>query len=265
MIERLRAEPHPVRFLASRLLWRSGLCRRLTIGFPERGYRLRFHPNAVSASLWVDRDKGADDRAVLGRGLAEGELAVDVGANVGALAVEAAALVGPQGTVYAFEPNPHVFPYLEDNVALNDLKQVKCLNYAVGDSHEPVRFTADPRSDEFSRVDPEGAISVPSTTLDDAIPGDARIALLKVDVEGYEMAVFRGATRTLERTDRIFFEVADEHFERFGYTTAELLALLRESGFEIYRGGAAGTEPEPLTEHSGDWDNLIAARPGVSV
>lgn len=256
---RLRAEPRPARFVASRLLWRTRLCRRLQIAFPGRPYRLRFHPNAVSAALWVDPETGAEDRRAIASCLETGDTAVDVGANVGALTVEAAACVGRNGRVFAFEPNPTVFPYLTENVALNALSQVECLNYAVGDSSEPVRFDANPRSDEFSRVDPAGGIEVPGTTLDESIPPDASIALLKIDVEGYELSVLRGATQTLARTQRIYFEVSDDHFARFGYTTTDLLDLLRAQGFEIYRFDADGGRV-PVGSDVGGWENLLAAR-----
>lgn len=74
------------------------------------------------------------------------------------------------------------------------------------------------------------------TTLDEQISAiQGRIRLLKVDVEGYEMFVFLGASKTLARTDYIYFEVYDLHFMPLGYSTAKLLQMLQSHGFCFYR------------------------------
>jgi FkbM family methyltransferase len=171
---------------------------------------------------------------------------VDVGANIGALAVSCATAVGPSGRVFAIEANPSTFRYLTENVELNGLSQVTCLNYAAGAQSGELRFTDDVKSAEQNTVDPEGPLVVPSEPLDALIPPDVDIAVLKIDVEGFEKFVLQGASATLGRTKRVYLEVWDDHFQRFGYRTGDVLEALSGAGFETYRvdeeGQLFGTE-----------------------
>lgn len=90
---------------------------------------------------------------------------------------------------------------------------------------------------------PQGNLKVPIVTLDEQVSSiQGRIKLLKVDVEGYEKFVFLGASKTLARTDYIFFEVYDPHFMPLGYTTGELLQMLKSFGFCFYRIDEGGKE-----------------------
>ena len=127
---RLRREPRPLRFLASRALWRSGASRLLT--FEAHGARLRFFPSALSASLWLDPMQRADDVDVVRGLLRPGDTCIDVGANIGLLSLVASAAVGTTGRVIAIEPHPRVFGYLTANLELNDATNVHAINRAVG-------------------------------------------------------------------------------------------------------------------------------------
>ena len=76
MVELLKGD-RPVRNLAGRLLWQTGLCRRFTIR--KDGYVLRFFPSSVSCAYWIDPDARADDERVVTRLLDPGGTYVDVG------------------------------------------------------------------------------------------------------------------------------------------------------------------------------------------
>ena len=65
---------------------------------------------------------------------------------------------------------------------------------------------------------------------------------MKVDVEGHERFVFLGASKTLARTDYIYFEVYDTHFIPLGYKTGDLLEMLKGLGFCCYRLDEQGNE-----------------------
>lgn len=86
----------------------------------------------------------------------------------------------------------------------------------------------------MNRIDGR-SLEVPVTRLDDMIHGASPIALLKVDVEGYEKYVFEGAPATLARTRAVHFEVSSRPFARFGYNTADLLTRLTAAGFALFR------------------------------
>ncbi|MDW8320126.1 MAG: FkbM family methyltransferase, partial [Armatimonadota bacterium] len=108
--------------MARLLVW-SGLCRFWYI--PRDGYRLRFYPSSVSMALWEYPEGWRQDSKVLRQLLRPGDVYIDVGANIGHLALEAAQCVGEAGQVYAFEAHPTIAQYLRENVQLNRFSNVR--------------------------------------------------------------------------------------------------------------------------------------------
>lgn len=241
---RLASEPRPARFVISRLLWKSGLCRYFTA--ERRGYRVRFFPSAVSAFAWVYPSEEPPEERFVASVLAPGDAFVDVGANVGLLSLRAAAVVGPAGRVISIEAHPRTSDFLRRNVALNGFRQVQVLATAVGERAGTLTFQ-DRSSDDQNSVDPTGSgpIEVPVESLDVLLPPERveRVALLKIDVEGFELWALRGATRLLERTDRVLIESWTEHAARFGYQVEEVFALLTGAGFTLHRFAEGALRP----------------------
>jgi methylase of polypeptide subunit release factors len=143
-LKRLREEQRPIRFLLSRLLRLIRLCYFFTIR--KDGYRLRFYPTAVSATAWVDPSPFREE-LFIAKVLKRGDIYVDVGANIGALACKAASM-GCE--VYAFEAHPRTFRFLKGNIRLNGFDNVVAINKALSDKSGTVRFS-DLYSDEARR------------------------------------------------------------------------------------------------------------------
>ncbi len=226
----LRKHRHPVRFVVARLLVLTGFCRLFTI--PQRGYRLRFHPANLPTSLWIDPACREEALAFFRDYLKPGDKVVDVGANVGDTVLTAAICVGSQGHVFGIEAHPRTYQFLCDNVRLNRVSNATLFNSAAGDKQGVVRFS-DSRYDDMNQVG-RGSLEVPISRLDDLLPGNESIALLKVDVEGYERSVFRGAVALLSRTECVYFEVGDKMCADFGYSAQELLDEVAAHGFQLF-------------------------------
>ncbi len=135
--------------------------------------------------------------------VSEGDVVVDVGANVGTHTVAFAALVGEAGHVVAIEPQPGVFALLQANLAANGLAQVEALGIAIADhagrAHLTVPDYAHRHNSGTAALVPEGAagtVAVESRRLDDL--GLTRCRLLKMDIEGWEDRALLGATTLLE-------------------------------------------------------------------
>ena len=228
----LRQQKHTWRFLASRVLWRSRLCSLFAIH--KESYRLKFHPTALSAILWIDpQDRGGDEE-FLRRYLKESDSVVDVGANIGDLALTAASVVGPKGKVYCIEAHPRTYGFLLKNIALNDYSNIVTLNLALGDKQSEILFS-DLRGDDQNRVSENGGISVKMARLDDLRLSEGAIQLLKIDVEGYEKFVLEGAPQTLERVSCIYFESYERHFSRYGYSCCDVIDLSEKRGFTLLK------------------------------
>ena len=265
-VDALRREARPGRFLMSRALMYSGLSTRIVI--PKRGFRLRFYPTNGTAQQWVDpyhehaTDHGHREETFLRRYLRPGDVVVDVGANFGLTALAAFTTVGPRGQMHSFEPHPRIFRFLLGNIELNGAEAVVTpYNLALGERAGTV-FLTDERADDQNSVSPDTTgLRVPMSTLDDAVAQLPRIALLKIDVEGYEQFVLRGATMTLARTDCVYFESSDAHFARHEYALVNVVELLAANGFEVRRLGGAGlTSAITATEGSSETEDLVAVR-----
>ena len=201
----------------------------------RQGYTLRFHPATLSMALWIDPNDRYFDTQILRAILRPGDACVDVGANIGHLAIEGALIVGDTGRVTAIEAHPRTAHFLRENVELNGLQNVRVAQVAVGANCGWIGFT-DMRDDDLNSVrESTGAgatITVPLVTLDTLL-ADERPALLKIDVEGFEKFVLMGASGLLERTRCVYFEAWDQHFAKHGYLFSEVHDLLAGHGFEI--------------------------------
>jgi FkbM family methyltransferase len=130
--------------------------------------------------------------------LRPGDFFVDIGANVGSYTLLASGVVG--ATAMAFEPVPSTFRHLVNNVRANYLDElVKCQNLGLGDVNGEIGFTTD--GDTVNHVataaDTGQQAAVPVSRLDDVLQGQVPL-LIKIDVEGYEANVLKGAGQTLQ-------------------------------------------------------------------
>lgn len=125
--------------------------------------------------------------------LRRADLFVDVGANVGSYTILAGAAVGCK--VLAFEPGEEAFAWLVRNIELNAVSErVEARCEAVGAVRGNVSFTSG--LDTLNRIDSEGSVSVPVTTID-TVCAHHKPALIKIDVEGRETDVLLGAVNVL--------------------------------------------------------------------
>jgi len=145
-------------------------------------------------------------RRLLAKEVYAGSVVYDIGANVGSYTILASVLTSSSGQVVAFEPMKDNLDYLRKHIQLNKLENVHILDTAVSDKSGEMRFKSHPDHLQ-GRLDPTGDHIVRITTLDEYInsPGARPPNFLKIDVEGGEAAVLRGAMNVLSNYKPVIF------------------------------------------------------------
>jgi FkbM family methyltransferase len=172
--------------------------------------------------------------------LEPGMTVLDIGAHIGYFTLLAARAVGPAGRVYAFESDPSNFRYLEHNVALNGMGDiVTAVSKAVTETSGTRSFFPNDKNSLLSSLFTDGAaddrLTVECTTVDDYLDRDARVGVIKIDVEGGELHVLRGMTETLAAQDRVimFLECNPRALKRAGVSVSALIEELKELELKV--------------------------------
>lgn len=173
---------------------------------------------------------------ILRASLSAGGTFVDVGANVGYYSVLASSLVGPAGTVLAVEPQPAALSLLRLNANAQHL-HICVVPVAASDHVGVADFWVRPDGDLSSlRTGGIGTkISVRVDTLDRICAGLSAVSLLKIDVEGFELDVLRGATQVISRhRPMICFELLDESVASGQVRIGDLAQYFHQRGYSCY-------------------------------
>jgi FkbM family methyltransferase len=189
-----------------------------------------------------------------------GDLVIDAGANLGWYSVVLGQRVGPDGLVLAFEPEPHNFDLLRQNLVSNRVDaQVRATNAALS-SHPgsvTLELSATNLGDHRVRLGPgrkgvrdqygesqREVREVPATTLDAALEaagvGAKPVRFIKIDCQGHEVEILRGAGATLRRTESLLLEYWPYGLRRCGASLDDLLACLGDHFVRFARIGDGG-------------------------
>jgi FkbM family methyltransferase len=170
---------------------------------------------------------------------------MDVGANVGDYSAVAAAAVGPSGHVYAFEPGPDNLTHLRHR--FQSVSHVSVIAAAVGDQSGAVTLFLDRRdgarhSLAASNIGKAGqVITVTQVVLDDYYDRVSRLDAVKIDAQGAELSIIRGAHRLLTKfRPPIVLELWPHGLQAFGASADLLLTALKEMGCAVHRLSAKG-------------------------
>jgi FkbM family methyltransferase len=158
--------------------------------------------------------------------LQKGDVFIDVGAHGGLYTLLGGMIVGSRGQVIAVEPNCDNLKVLSQNVKLNELNNVLITPKAASDEKSKIKLSYEPKktalTSAMTRVGK--IIEVEAITLDEIAEKYDSIKLLKVDTEGYDLKVLKGACHTLRKTSYIVVEQSNDHVRK----------LLVGLGFRLY-------------------------------
>jgi len=172
----------------------------------------------------------------------KGDVVIDLGANIGYYTLIAAKLVGENGNVYAFEPDPTNFSFLKRSVEINNYKNVICEQKAVSNKKEMVKlFLTSPNRFQTGTYTIIGEgnnyVEVETVKLDDYFEDkNFKVDLIKMDIEGAEGLAIKGMQKILSKNNeiKILSEIIPKQLERSGINAEDYLNMLTNSGFKIY-------------------------------
>lgn len=164
----------------------------------------------------------------------EGDIVVDLGANIGYFSLLAARLVGNRGKVYAFEPEPVNYSLLLKNIELNEYANIVPVPRAVSNVSGRVKLFLDDKDTGAHTIYPHGrgeSIEVQSVTLDEFFEDrEQRIDVIKMDIEGAELAALSGMERVIKGNEnlKMFIEFYPPGIRRRGDPPEEFICRLLE-------------------------------------
>lgn len=204
----------------------------------------------------------------------KGDVVLDLGANVGYYSLIFAKLVGENGKVFAFEPDPTNFALLKKNVETNGYKNVTLVQKAVSNKTGKIRLylAEDNKVDQriYNSHDGRKSIEIEAIRLDEYFKNyNGKIDFIKMDIQGAEGGAIQGMFNLLKKNNvKIITEFWPIGLKRFGIDPEEYLKLLIELGFKLYEINEQKKKIEPVnipklletyTPEKENYTNLLCA------
>jgi FkbM family methyltransferase len=230
------------RLLKWRALAKISFCDTVLAEVQGKKMYLDLSDRVLSETLYVTGVWEKDVTAYLMKLIESGMVVVDIGANIGYYTLLAAEKVGGHGKVFAFEPEPSRYALLEKNIRVNGLKNVIPVQKAVSNKTGAARLYLDPRHNPgdhrlFDSFDGRESVAVETTSLDDFFKDKSQfIHVIKMDIQGAEMAALEGMADTIKRHHdlTLITEFWPDGMNAFGFSPTEFLSTLVGHGFRLY-------------------------------
>ena len=232
---------------ASINIQRPGIERTVQFQFDNTKFGQQIMLDAFSKQQMYEQETAR----VLDLILQPGDTFLDIGGHIGFFSMVAAAMVGPAGRVFTFEPDPSNYQHLLHHIAINDYHNVFPCHWAVGQTSGVVEFFFNPDNDgghalwdpgkhPFNEKARANVVKRPVflTALDDFFRGaqPGFVKLIKIDTEGNEVNVLRGAKQFLvsAQVPAVIAEFNQFGLEQMNSSEAELRSLMAELGYTTY-------------------------------
>ena len=198
---------------------------------------LNLNDEGISADLALDGIREPLSTRAVQEELKEGQMTIDIGANIGYYALMEARKVGKKGRVYAIEPVPENYRRLVKNIELNGYKNIEPYPLAIGDTTKRIKMYLSPHSNLHSMAPPKGkeikgTVNVDMTTLDAFIKKrKIRPSFIRMDVEGYEYQIIKGMRHILRKRDPLLLFIELHPHIMGSEKTGWVLSTLQKHGF----------------------------------
>ncbi|VXD20292.1 hypothetical protein PL8927_690046 [Planktothrix serta PCC 8927] len=177
--------------------------------------------------------------------LKKGDEVIDVGANIGMFALAARHIIGTEGIVYSFEPNPEARKHLNYNIEINQIENIKVYPVGLGETDAQLTLYV-----PYINSGEGSLASFPNTQYKDnkcyEVKVDVKVGdtllqetaprLIKIDVEGGEVGVLKGISKLIDRhRPLIIAEYVPKHIRRFGNSFEDILLIAQEHSYNLFK------------------------------
>ena len=211
--------------------------------FVEIEGRKMFTQNNDGLALSIFKIYEPNQTEIVKKYVHEGDIVVDIGAHVGYYTLLMAQLVGENGKVYSFEPDPVNFQLLKKSVEINGFENVILIQKAVSNITDKVKLFLGDNDSAINRIydaklgDAKESIDVESIRIDEYFKeNDELIDFIKIDSEGSEIKIINGMKQFLSRNQELVMMTEFFPFliKKSGDEPNQYLKSLEKSGFSLY-------------------------------
>ncbi|MCP9751946.1 FkbM family methyltransferase [Ferruginibacter sp. HRS2-29] len=235
--------------------------------------RINLYKDSILSKVIVD---GFEENEIvfMQKFLKPGDTFLDIGSNIGLFSLLASGIVGANGKIIAFEPSPLTYSRLMENITLNNFTNITARNIGLSDKPGTLEMQqSDNGYDAWNTFAPADSgkfhksISVPVATLDDELAGveKEKVALIKLDVEGWEKYVLEGGLQFLrDHSPTLIIEFTDSNTFAAGYFVQDIFTLLESLGYQWFTYENDQLAVEKMRLHY-PYNNLIATKNEANV
>lgn len=189
-----------------------------------------------SLHLTLNEEFSPEITDVLKKNVKKGDTVVDIGAHIGYFTIILSDLVGNDGKVIAFEPNPITFSILKKNIETNSLSNVILENLAISDI-ESEQYIKESNESAGSSIDKNytDGIKINTITLDKYFE-NKEINFIKMDVQGSEFNILNGGIKTFKKKPKCIIEIHPTIFDSKGekISSKEIINMLKNCNYNIF-------------------------------
>lgn len=210
---------------------------------PVQNFKMYVDPRSstMSHQLILEGIYEKFETSLFKKELKSGMTIVDIGANWGYYTILSSKLVGNEGRIIAFEPEPFNFSLLIRNIEINGCKNVKAIRKAISNKTGMTNLylCEDNLGDHqiYCSDDRRECIEIETISLDEYFCSATQpIDIIKIDTQGAEMAILMGMDKTLKENNniKIFTEFWPRGMKQFAYSPIEYLQRLKGYGFKLF-------------------------------
>ncbi|MCX6720726.1 MAG: FkbM family methyltransferase [Candidatus Staskawiczbacteria bacterium] len=232
------------KFIANRNIGKIEISDREIIFTTKNGIKIVCDADderSIATEILNFRDYESEELEAIRKFLKKDSVILDIGANIGWYSLNLSKNV-PNGKIFSFEPIPKTYGYLEKNIKINGLGNVKPFNLGIGEENKDIIFNYYPEMSGAASAKNlhEGIkkvnVNCKIKKLDSFIPKlTKRVDFIKCDVEGAEIFVVRGGIEIIKKHfPVIFMEMLRKWSAKYDYHPNDIIKILKNIGYECF-------------------------------